>query len=100
MASQVWEDWEISRQGGEQQKGLLLRERMSCVAEVESRTEDGSFASTVRSPPSARAPEGQVMHLAFEPPSHGSEGLQLLMLVSQGILAAGSKPFMFSRSSK
>lgn len=70
---------------------------MSCTAEVESRTEEGSSSYTVLSPSSVKLfRRVWRMQLASRPSSHGPEGLQLLILVSQDILAAGSKPCMFS----
>ena len=58
-------------------------------------TEDSSFGSSL--PICKSAPGGgQRMQLASEPPSVGPEGLELLTLASQGILSAGSKPWLFS----
>ena len=70
---------------------------VSCLAEVESRTEDSSFGSIVLSPPSAKVLLGcRQCSWPLSLPHISPEGLQLLILVSQGILSAGSKPCVFS----
>lgn len=70
---------------------------VSCLAEVESRTEGSSFGSAVLNPPSTEVLlVGKRMQLASESPSFSPKWLQLLILVSQGILAAGGKRCVFS----